>query len=56
MGNGWFPPWPTWPGEGEPDEQLEDRMAEEAVGFIRRHAYKPFFLQYLMFETHGPWK
>jgi len=34
---GWFAPWPVWEGEGEEGDHLEDRMAEEAVKFIKEH-------------------
>ncbi len=37
-----------------PDEHIEDRMAKEAVQFIRRHRDKPFFLNYWMFSVHAP--
>ena len=56
MGNGWFFPWPTWPKQGKPGDYLEDRMAEEAVGFIRKNAGKPFYLHYWMWSVHGPYQ
>ena len=37
-----------------PDEHLEDRMAKEAVAFIRAHKGEPFFLNYWMFSVHAP--
>jgi arylsulfatase A-like enzyme len=37
-----------------PDQHLEDRMAIEAVEFLRRHRDKPFFLNYWMFSVHAP--
>ena len=56
MNNGWFYPWPTWRNQGKPGDHLEERMADEAAGFIRRHAKEPFYLQYWMFSVHGPWQ
>ncbi|WDI41686.1 sulfatase [Bremerella sp. P1] len=37
-----------------PDQHLEDRMAQEAVKFIRKHRDEPFFLNYWMFSVHAP--
>lgn len=37
-----------------PDEHIEDRMAKEAVAFMRRHQDEPFFLNYWMFSVHAP--
>ncbi|MEO1616768.1 MAG: sulfatase [Planctomycetota bacterium] len=37
-----------------PDQHLEDRMAIEAVEFMREHADEPFFLNYWMFSVHAP--
>ncbi len=37
-----------------PDEHLEDRMAKEAVTFMKMHQDKPFFLNYWMFSVHAP--
>ena len=37
-----------------PDQHIEDRMAEEAVGFMERNRDKPFFLNYWMFSVHAP--
>jgi len=57
---GWFAPWPVWEGEGEEGDHLEDRMAEEAVKFIKEHnpqkTGKPFLLDYWAFSVHSPWK
>ena len=54
---GYLAPWqfPDFPGQ--PGEHIEDRMAREAVGFMRRHAQAgtPFFLNYWSFSVHGPW-
>ncbi|MCP4313146.1 MAG: sulfatase, partial [Bacteroidetes bacterium] len=57
---GWFAPWPVWEGEGEEGDHLEDRMAEEAVKFLRENhpdkTGKPFLLDYWAFSVHSPWK
>lgn len=53
--NGWFAPWPVWPGHGKPGENLEDAMANEAVKFIKSHKDKPFLLDYWSFSVHAPW-
>ena len=55
MPDGWFAPWPVWPGEGEPGEHLEDRMAQEAVKFIKEHKNEPFYLNFWLFSVHSPW-
>jgi arylsulfatase A-like enzyme len=39
---------------GKPGEHIEDRMAEEAIGFIRKHKAEPFFLNYWAFSVHAP--
>ncbi len=39
---------------GEPDQHIEDRMAEEAVAFMEAHRDGPFFLNYWMFSVHAP--
>lgn len=38
------------------NENLEDRMAREAVAFIESHKDVPFFLNYWQFSVHGPWE
>ncbi len=41
--------------EGEPGEHIEDRMAEEAVAWLKkRDRTKPFFLNYWQFSVHAP--
>jgi len=58
--NGWFAPWPVWEGEGYKGDHLEDRMAQEAVKFIRENnpnkTGKPFLLNYWAFSVHSPWE
>jgi len=39
---------------GKPGEHIEDRMAEEAISFIRKHKDRPFFLNYWAFSVHAP--
>ncbi len=39
---------------GEPGEHIEDRMAREAVKFIRDSKDGPFFLNYWCFSVHAP--
>lgn len=37
-----------------PNEHIEDRMAEEAVAFMKQNKDKPFLLNYWMFSVHAP--
>jgi arylsulfatase A-like enzyme len=37
-----------------PDQHIEDRMAKEAVAFMKQHQDGPFFLNYWMFSVHAP--
>ncbi len=39
---------------GVPDQHIEDRMAQEAVAFLKKHKDGPFFLNYWMFSVHAP--
>jgi arylsulfatase A-like enzyme len=39
---------------GEPGEHIEDRMANEAVRFIRESKDGPFYLNYWCFSVHAP--
>ncbi len=51
-------PWkfpPALKFTGEVGEHIEDRMAREAVDFIRANKDKPFYLNYWAFSVHGPW-
>ena len=54
-GNGYFAPWAFWKGEGNAGDHIEDRMAEEAVKFIKSNKEQPFFLNYWAFGVHSPW-
>jgi len=41
--------------EGEPGEHIEDRMAREAVAWLKnRDRSKPFFMNYWQFSVHAP--
>ena len=41
--------------EGKPGEHIEDRMAAEAVAWLKkRDRTKPFFLNYWQFSVHAP--
>ena len=51
-------PWgyenPNFP-EGKPGEHIEDRMAKEAVAWLKkRDRSKPFFMNYWQFSVHAP--
>ena len=50
-------PW-HFPAElnftGKPGEHIEDRMANEAIKFIRANKDKSFFLNYWAFSVHAP--
>ncbi|MDA7527579.1 sulfatase-like hydrolase/transferase [bacterium] len=51
-------PWgyanPTFE-EGDPGEHIEDRMAKEAVAWLKsRDRSKPFFMNYWQFSVHAP--
>lgn len=53
---GYLAPWPVWPGMGKEGEHLEDRMAKEAVRFIRDNRERPFFLNFWLWSVHSPWQ
>ena len=41
--------------EGQPGEHIEDRMASEAVAWLKQRDHtKPFFLNYWQFSVHAP--
>jgi arylsulfatase A-like enzyme len=49
-------PW-NYPNfkEGEPGEHIEDRMAKEAIAWLKkRDRNKPFFMNYWQFSVHAP--
>ena len=54
-GNGYFAPWAFWKNQGKPGDHIEDRMAEEAVKFLRENKDRPFLLNYWAFSVHSPW-
>ncbi len=50
-------PWhfpPTIKFTGQPGEHIEDRMAGEAIKFLKANKDKPFFLNYWAFSVHAP--
>lgn len=50
-------PWrfpPTLQFTGQPGEHIEDRMADEAIKFIKANKDRPFFLNYWAFSVHAP--
>ena len=56
--SGYLAPWKQLSDttfKGEPGEHIEDRMAQEAVAFMRENKDKPFFLNYWAFSIHSPW-
>jgi arylsulfatase A-like enzyme len=40
--------------ENSPKEHIEDRMAEEAVHWMKAQREKPFYMNYWMFSVHAP--
>ena len=55
---GYLAPWgypnPAFP-EGPPGQHIEDRMAKEAVTWLKsRDRTKPFFINYWQFSVHAP--
>jgi len=56
LGSGYIHPWPVWPGEGKPGDHIEDRMAEEAVRFIKENKDGPFLMHYWAFSPHSPYQ
>lgn len=56
LGNGFFHPFHVWKGHGEPGDNLEELVCDEAVKFIAAHKDEPFFLNYWAFEVHSPWQ
>jgi arylsulfatase A-like enzyme len=50
-------PWhfpPALKFTGQPGEHIEDRMASEAIKFIKANKDRPFFLNYWAFSVHAP--
>jgi len=39
-----------------PNEHVEDRMAEEAIEWMKINKDRPFFLNYWAFSVHSPWE
>ncbi|MCL5271641.1 MAG: sulfatase-like hydrolase/transferase [bacterium] len=49
-------PWKVPYDDGKPGEDIEDRMGDEVVKFIRAHKDGPFYVNYWCFSVHGPWQ
>lgn len=50
-------PWhfnPVLQFTGRPGEHIEDRMADEAIRFMRANRDRPFYLNYWAFSVHAP--
>ena len=50
-------PWKFKDFDADPDvpnQHIEDRMAKEAVAFLKAHQKESFFLNYWMFSVHAP--
>jgi arylsulfatase A-like enzyme len=55
--SGWnASPWRVPYDDGRPGENIEDRMGDEAVKFIRAHRDRPFFVNYWCYSVHSPWQ
>jgi len=54
---GYFAPWPidTIP-QPTPGEHISDRLAEEAVRFLKAQRDRPFFLCYWDYSVHAPFQ
>jgi arylsulfatase A-like enzyme len=55
----YFAPWKFHAAlkfAGKDGEHIEDRMAREAVKFIRQNKDRPFLLNYWAFSVHEPWE
>jgi len=55
---GYIAPWKFPPNlnfQGKPGEHIEDRMATEAIKFIKENKDRPFFVNYWCFSVHAPW-
>lgn len=51
-------PWkfpPALEFTGQPGEHIEDRMATEAIRFIKAHKDQPFYINYWAFSVHAPY-
>jgi arylsulfatase A-like enzyme len=42
--------------DGPPGEHIDERLAKEAVAFMARHQYDPFFLNFWAFSVHAPFQ
>lgn len=57
-GGGYLAPWPTFAPElsrtAQAGDHIDDRLATEAVQFMRDHKDRPFFLNFWAFSVHAP--
>jgi arylsulfatase A-like enzyme len=51
---GYLAPWRFQNFTGAPGEHIEDRMASEAIQFLKTNKDRPFFLNYWAFSVHAP--
>ena len=53
---GYIAPWNVKLTPNYPKEHIEDRMAEEAIAWMKSiKGEGPFFMNYWQFSVHGPW-
>lgn len=54
---GHFGAWPDWAGENGPENkgrQVDDRLAEHAIAFIRENRQRPFYMNFWTYGVHVP--
>ncbi len=54
---GHFGAWPDWAGENGPENkgrQVDDRLAEHAIAFIRANRQRPFYMNFWTYGVHVP--
>ena len=59
MPPGHFGPWRDWPGEDGPEskgKQIDDRLAEYAIKFIRENKDRPFYMNFWTYGVHIPFQ
>lgn len=55
-GGGYFAPYRFAPGLAAPaGTHIEERLADEAIAFVRENRHRPFYLSYWTFSVHSPW-
>jgi arylsulfatase A-like enzyme len=56
---GYIAPWhfpPQWNFQGKSGQHIDDRMADEAIEFMRKHKEGPFFVNLWLWSVHGPFE